>query len=162
MNRKVLGAAIAVVALIGIIVLVTALNHHSTQQKWDAATKPSTSTSSGSSSSSSHGSMPTSSSASTLPSASDSTPESASTTRQVKIENMAFGPDILTVKKGTTVTWTNNDSVAHTVTSEGATGPKSELFGKDKTYSYTFDTVGNYAYFCQPHPSMKAKIIVIE
>ena len=41
----------------------------------------------------------------------------------VAITGFAFSPAALTVKAGTTVTWTNKDSDAHTVTSQGSGGP---------------------------------------
>lgn len=86
-------------------------------------------------------------------------PQAASS---VNITDFNYSPATLTVKKGTTVTWTNNDSVAHTVTAESGEGPKSKLFGKGETYSYTFNSVGTFDYFCEPHPNMKGKVIVTE
>jgi amicyanin len=93
-------------------------------------------------------------------SSNSSTPAAATNT--VSIENYAYSPASITVKKGTTVTWTNNDSVEHTVTVDSGSGPQSELFGKGKTYSYTFDTVGTFSYHCQPHPYMKGTVTVTE
>ncbi len=68
------------------------------------------------------------------------------------------------VKKGTTVTWTNEDNAKHDVTptSETEEFKASELFGKGETYSVTFNTVGTYTYFCSPHPYMKGTVEVIE
>lgn len=86
------------------------------------------------------------------------TPTSSSA---VSIENMSFVPQSVTVAKGTTVTWTNNDSVGHTVTeSDGKTGPKSATLGKGETYSFTYDTAGTFAYKCSIHPSMTGTVIV--
>jgi len=83
---------------------------------------------------------------------------------QVSIKDYTYGPENLTVKKGTTVTWTNEDSVGHTVTVDDPSngGPESELFGKGETFSYTFDEVGEFPYFCQPHTYMKASVTVTE
>jgi len=83
-------------------------------------------------------------------------------TSAVNIDSYKFNPNTLTVKKGTTVTWTNNDGATHTVTSNGATGPASEILASGQTYSYMFDTVGTYAYHCNLHPSMKGTVIVTE
>lgn len=81
---------------------------------------------------------------------------------QVTIASFKFAPATLTVKKGTTVTWTNQDSVGHTVTSDAGSELDSELLEKGASYSHTFDTVGTFAYHCTPHPNMKATVVVIE
>lgn len=81
----------------------------------------------------------------------------------VTIDSYKFKPNTLTVKKGTTVTWTNNDSAPHTVTSDNRNaGPASSSFGKGQTYAYTFDTVGTYSYHCGIHPSMAGSVVVTE
>jgi amicyanin len=80
-------------------------------------------------------------------------------TAAVVIENYLYTPETLTVKAGTTVTWTNKDSVSHTVTTK-ATLFDSGLLGKDKSYSYTFTQKGSYEYYCIPHPYMVGKVIV--
>jgi amicyanin len=86
------------------------------------------------------------------------------TTNAVTIENYAYNPKSAVVKVGTTVTWTNKDSVRHTVTADTASSdaPNSQLFGKDETYSFTFKKAGTYSYFCEPHPYMKGTVTVIE
>jgi plastocyanin len=83
----------------------------------------------------------------------------------------AFSPNPVTVKvRGETVTWTNKDNVAHTVTS--GTGPSDPNKGKEfdsgfsslltpgKTFSHIFKLSGQIPYFCQIHPTMVGKIIV--
>lgn len=80
---------------------------------------------------------------------------------EVIIEKYAFSPKLLTVKKGTTVTWTNKDIAKHTVTGKNG-GPASALFGQGESYSYTFDTAGTFDYFCEPHPYMTATVEVTE
>ncbi|HYW87876.1 MAG TPA: plastocyanin/azurin family copper-binding protein [Chloroflexota bacterium] len=79
-------------------------------------------------------------------------PPAAGTTAAVNVQNLAFQPMNLTVPVGTTVTWTNNDSVAHTVTWDDKT-VDSGLFGQGETFSYTFTTAGRYPYYCIPHGS---------
>lgn len=82
-------------------------------------------------------------------------------TASVGIVSYQYSPKVLTVKVGTKVTWTNQDTVAHTVTVTGANGgPDSTLFGQNESYSYTFDKVGTYEYYCKPHPYMKGTVVV--
>lgn len=83
------------------------------------------------------------------------------TNMEVKISNFKFTPQERKVRVGDTVTWTNEDSVKHTVTSgDGSSELGSELFGKDETYSHQFTKAGTYTYYCIPHPNMKGTIIV--
>ncbi len=84
------------------------------------------------------------------------TPNGA-TSNIVNIQNFAFSPATLTVAKGTTVTWINNDSVNHQI--------KSDTFNSaplltGQNYSFTFDNAGTFNYSCAIHPSMTGKIIV--
>lgn len=89
---------------------------------------------------------------------------SAVATDSVTIRDYAFGPTSIKVKKGTKVTWTNQDQVEHTVTTQSGSPTMfdSGLFGKDKTFSYTFEKTGTYQYYCIPHQYMKATVIVTE
>jgi plastocyanin len=79
----------------------------------------------------------------------------------VLIQNFAFAATTLTVKKGTVVTWTNNDTAPHTVTGDNG-GPSSGNLSKGQSYSYTFDTVGVFPYHCTIHSNMKGTVIVTE
>ncbi len=93
-------------------------------------------------------------------------------TYSVSIQNMAFGPSSLTIKAGDSVTWTNMDSVPHTVTSDsGSELSSGTLSGASSggyysspsaggTYTHTFSTLGTYSYHCSIHTYMKATIIV--
>lgn len=85
-------------------------------------------------------------------------------TNQVVYKNFEVVPKLIKVKKGTTVTWTNEDTAKHDVTPDNETDEfkASELFGKGETYSTTLNTVGTYTYFCSPHPYMKGTIEVVE
>lgn len=79
----------------------------------------------------------------------------------VAIKNFAFAPATLKVKAGTTVTWTNQDTDAHTVTSAGSGGPlHSAALNTHATYSYTFTKPGTYSYLCTIHPFMTATVEV--
>lgn len=76
-----------------------------------------------------------------------------------------FVPSEVTVNVGQTVTWSNDDSAAHTVTSGTPTGGSdgtfdSSLFMAGKTFSHTFDNAGEYNYYCMVHPWMTGKIQV--
>ena len=78
---------------------------------------------------------------------------------EVKIDNFAFVPMALTVKKGTEVTWINHDDIPHTVIGIGG-GPRSKAMDTDGTFTYRFDKTGTFNYICGLHPHMKAKVVV--
>jgi plastocyanin len=77
----------------------------------------------------------------------------------VTLAGFAFSPASITVKVGTTVTWTNKDSATHTVVSDSGVFQSGNL-AVNATYTYTFSTAGSYAYHCSIHPSMKGTVIV--
>jgi len=83
----------------------------------------------------------------------------ATGTVDVTIMNFAFDPPSLTIKVGTTVRWTNQDSAAHSVTSDTGVWDSGSIV-EGAAYSRVFDTVGTFAYYCGIHPSMKGTIIV--
>ena len=79
--------------------------------------------------------------------------------------NQCFIPYVVTVNVGGEVTWKNDDSAAHTVTAgSAADGPSgvfdSSLFMAGTTFSHTFESSGEYPYFCMVHPWMAGIIIV--
>ena len=89
------------------------------------------------------------------------------------LADKAFAPNPLNAKVGDTVTWTNKDTVFHTVTS--GTGPSDTTHGKEfdsglsgptalttqgKTFSHKFMSAGEFPYFCQLHPTMVGKVVV--
>ncbi len=78
---------------------------------------------------------------------------------QVLIQGYKFQPDILTIQKGDTVTWTNQDSVKHNATNNSF---DTGLLSKGQSAQQTFNETGTFDYFCTPHPYMKGKIIVKE
>ena len=77
----------------------------------------------------------------------------------VHIDNFVFEPGRVTVKVGTTVTWTNHDDIPHTVASKDRAF-KSKVMDTDESYSFTFSTPGEYSYFCSLHPHMVGTIVV--
>ncbi len=83
----------------------------------------------------------------------------------VVIDNLDFQQKEITVKKGETVTWKNQDTAKHNVVfddSSVGTVENSKLVGNGEELKFTFDKAGEFSYFCSPHPFMKAKIIVTE
>ena len=80
--------------------------------------------------------------------------------QQVTIMSYKFGPDVLTIPAGTTVTWTNKDEAPHTVTSSDKRFTSSPALDTGDHYSYTFTTPGTYPYFCTLHPFMTGKVVV--
>lgn len=77
----------------------------------------------------------------------------------VTIQNFAFSPASLTIKKGESVTWTNEDSAPHQIASD-SNAFSGNAISKGQTYSFTFNDAGEFDYHCAIHPSMKGKIIV--
>jgi amicyanin len=89
-------------------------------------------------------------------------PAPAAAGNTIQIKSFAFNPATLTVKTGTTVTWTNEDSVPHTiVTDTGApVAISSDTLSNGASYQFTFTQPGTYAYHCSIHPSMKGTVVV--
>ena len=78
---------------------------------------------------------------------------------EVKIDNFVFNPAIVTVKAGTQVTWINKDDIPHTVDSTDGKFKSNALDTEDK-FQFSFNTPGEYPFFCRMHPKMTGKIIV--
>ena len=77
----------------------------------------------------------------------------------ITIDNFTFQAPALTVAAGTTVTWTNNDDIPHTVRAVDGSFHSKALDSAD-SYSFTFTKPGVYSYFCTLHPKMVGKVIV--
>lgn len=71
----------------------------------------------------------------------------------------AYSPSVIKISAGTTVTWTNDDQVIHTITDLGNEFD-SGFIQPDETWEHTFDAKGNYYYFCSIHPWMTGAVIV--
>ena len=84
----------------------------------------------------------------------------------------AYSPNPVEITVGQTVLWTNDDTAFHTVTSgtvgaadagklfdSGLAGPNA-LISKGKTFEHTFDTAGEFPYYCTLHPAMVGTVIV--
>jgi plastocyanin len=78
---------------------------------------------------------------------------------EARIDNFTFNPQQIRIKAGTTVTWTNNDDIPHTVTSATLVFRSQALDTGDK-FSYTFKAPGTYKYFCSLHPHMTGTVVV--
>jgi plastocyanin len=78
----------------------------------------------------------------------------------VSIDNFTFTPQQLTVKAGTTVTWTNKDDIPHGIAAANNAITRSKALDTDDSYSFTFTTPGTYTYFCYIHPHMTGTIMV--
>jgi plastocyanin len=79
----------------------------------------------------------------------------------VRIVNFQFAPEKLTVRPGTKVTWTNDDTTVHSIkdTSPLAT-PVSQDLGKGATFSITYERPGSYSYICGIHQYMAGTVTV--
>jgi plastocyanin len=87
--------------------------------------------------------------------------------------DQAYDPNPVKVKVGDTVTWTNDDSQPHTITSgTDSSDPNmgkafdsspglATLLSTDQTFSHKFTTAGEFPYFCQLHPTMVGKVVVV-
>ena len=78
---------------------------------------------------------------------------------QIEVKNFMFAPTQLTVKAGSTVTWTNKDDEPHTVVSDAGLF-RSGALDTDDRFAHTFTVRGTYDYFCAVHPHMTGQIIV--
>ena len=109
--------------------------------------------------------------AATKPPAAASTPAPGGGAQSQTINMMdsyQFQPATLTVARGTTVTWMNAGQQPHTVTDDsskaanradaqlpsGAQSWDSGFIEAGKTFTHTFDTPGDYTYFCMPHEAL--------
>lgn len=98
-------------------------------------------------------------SATTTEAAGATTTAATGTGAQVAMKNIAFDPASVTINAGEKVTWTNEDSVPHTVVGDNGEF-ESDTLAKGDTFSFTFDQAGTYAYHCSIHPNMRGTVIV--
>lgn len=76
----------------------------------------------------------------------------------VSIKDLAFKPDVVTIAKGGTVTWTNDDGIPHSVVFGSDQSPTMPAGG---TYSKSFSAAGTFDYHCGIHPTMRGTVKVI-
>ncbi len=85
--------------------------------------------------------------------------DSASNPVTVEIRDMKYAPETLVIPTGTKVTWINRDDAPHTVTDRGRKFASAALDTGD-SYSYTFESPGEFTYFCTIHQFMVGKVVV--
>src|SRR5512140_426652 len=83
----------------------------------------------------------------------------AADTVDVDIRGLTFDPATLNITTGTTVRWTNSDATAHTSTSNTGIW-NSPTLAQNQSSSFTFTTVGDFAYHCAIHPFMTGLVRV--
>ena len=93
----------------------------------------------------------------TQPAASGACPSDAVT---IHMKDIKFDPETATAKAGQTVCWVNDDSVDHDAVADSGATFKSELFGKDQTFTTKVDQPGTVKYECTIHPGMTGEITV--
>ena len=80
---------------------------------------------------------------------------------RVLVEGVYYWTDTVRVSPGDVVEWVNKDIIDHTVSFEGRSGRRlSGRLKANATYAVRFDTPGLYKYYCDPHPSMRAVVLV--
>ena len=94
-----------------------------------------------------------------MPATTSTTASAPVATNAVAIKGFAFSPANITVTVGTTVTWTNSDQDAHTVTATGGAFG-SQALNTGAHYTFTFTKPGTYDYLCTIHPFMTATVVV--
>ena len=85
--------------------------------------------------------------------------EGAANATQAEIRAMKFTTDRIEVTAGTTVRWTNNDQLQHTVTATDGSWD-SGLINPGGSWTHTFTQPGEYSFHCTPHPFMKGVVVV--
>jgi plastocyanin len=78
---------------------------------------------------------------------------------QVSIDNFSFTPQTLTIKKGTTVVWTNHDDVPHTVDQNDLIFV-SKALDTNQQFEHIFQNAGRFPYYCRLHPRMTGTVVV--
>ena len=78
----------------------------------------------------------------------------------VDIRDFSFNPDPVEIRVGDTVTWTNQDGVAHTATARARDVLQSGRLDPGESHSQTFEEAGEFEYFCEFHSDMTGTIVV--
>jgi plastocyanin len=89
----------------------------------------------------------------------DTTSVTPATPTSVSIHDFSFDPSDITVTVGSTVTWTNNDSVEHSLAADDSAFTSDPL-STGTTYQFTFDKAGTFPYSCGIHPTMHGTVTV--
>lgn len=94
--------------------------------------------------------------------ATEPTAAKAVATNTVSIQNYAFSPQVITVKKDRTVIWTNNDSTSHTLIFDDDAIPNSGPLNSGAGFSLAFDHVGTFTYHSLAYPDVTGTVIVTD
>ena len=86
---------------------------------------------------------------------------------QVAIRDLSYTPSAIKIKKGTKVTWVNQDSVGHNVVADdapdmGGLPRTAPVYGRGQSQSVTFTRVGTFSYHCTPHAFMRGSVQVVD
>ena len=98
--------------------------------------------------------------AATTPAAAAAPAKPAGAGESVAIKGFAFAPQTIKAKVGQKITWTNDDSAAHTVTAKSGGELDSGTVAQGASFSFTPEKAGTIEYFCEIHPSMVGTIEV--
>ena len=77
----------------------------------------------------------------------------------IEMRQQSFIPEKAVVKPGSTVMWTNGDTIPHSVTANDGSFDSGPIL-PGQSFKWTASSVGNVAYHCIFHPSMKAALTV--
>lgn len=79
----------------------------------------------------------------------------------VAVKDFSYSPSTVTIKKGGAVTWVWQGRIAHNVVADrGAFRSPLSNKWRSKKWSKTFTRAGTFTYYCEPHPSMRGKVVV--
>lgn len=78
---------------------------------------------------------------------------------EVSMANFAYQPANITTGRGSTIVWTNRDTVAHTVTADDGSFDSGSIAPAD-SFEQRFDKIKSYTYSCSFHPQMKGTITI--
>jgi plastocyanin len=106
------------------------------------------------------GTAATSSPASQAPASQPPASAPAADDAAVTIASSTFSPGDVSVAAGGTVTWTNQDSLPHSVVFDDAALTDSDNLSQGDTFEATFATAGSFSYVCGIHPNMTGTVTV--
>ena len=78
----------------------------------------------------------------------------------VTMKDIKFHPDKVSIKKGQTVVWTNDDSVGHDVTADSFQSGSPGGIENGQTFQHKFPKAGTFKYQCSVHPGMTGQVVV--
>jgi plastocyanin len=88
-----------------------------------------------------------------------SVPQAGALATRLPMQQYSFLPPTATIRRGTTVTWSNEDEAIHTVTAADGSFDSGRM-PIGSTFSMTFATPGTYEYVCSVHAAMRGTLVV--